>query len=212
MHLYPIDPQRVFITGHSFTACCGGRHGINNPDKIAGVMLMGSQYYGADSTPEQIAHAEELGMPLICVHGMNQSRCLLPFNVTPERPMSPQNDAGITTSTFSLLPSYAEQCLWRKINRCRLFEMNEMRNIQETSDDICEQKIGIPLDHTYVRVLGGIKHYIGDLFNENKITAMRFVGVEGCPHHPPTYAAELSWEFFKHFSRDPVTRKSVYTK
>jgi len=212
IEMYPVDPLRVFITGHSFTACCGGRHGINNPRKIAGVMLSGSQYYGADSTKEQIAYAQELGMPLICVHGMNQSRCLLPFNVTPERQMSPQNDRGITTSTFSLLTSYAEQCMWRKINRCRLFEMNEMRNIQETSDDICEQKIGIPLDHTYVRVLGGINHYMGDLFDDNGIVTMRFVGVEGCPHHVPTYGPELSWEFFRHFSRDPVTFKSVYTE
>ena len=208
---YPVDPDRVFLFGHSFTAVCAGLHAVNFADRVAGLCICGSQYYGADSTPEQIARVMELGMPVIFVHSMKQSRCLLPFSVAPEHPMSPVRfDTVITRSPFTLASSYAEQIFWRRINRCRLFDMDSMRDLHLRSEHLCEKKLGVPLEHSYIRNLGGLAHYFGDVHDAQGICRIRMVGVEHGNHFPPAYTAELAWQFLRSFSRDPQTRLTVY--
>ncbi len=208
---YPVDPTRVFLFGHSFTAVCAGLHAVNFPERTAGICLCGSQYYGADSSPEQIARVMELGMPVIFVHSMKQSRCLLPFSLAPEHPMSPKRfDTVITRSPFTLGASYAEQIFWRRINRLKLFPMDDMRDLHLRSQRLCERKLGVPLEHSYVRALGGLPHYFGDVHDENGVCRMRMIGVEHGNHFPPAYTAELAWQFLRSFSRDPLTHLTVY--
>lgn len=208
---YPVDPDRVFLFGHSFTAVCSGLHAVNFADRVAGLCLCGSQYYGADSSDEQIARTMELGMPVFFIHSMKQSRCLLPFSIEPEHPMSPKRyDTVITRSPFTLGTSYAEQIFWRRINGLKLFPMEDMRDLHLRADNICEKKLGVPLEHTYIRRLGGLTHYFGDVCDKDGVCRMRIVGVEHGNHFPPAYAAELSWQFLRCFSRDPETRKTVY--
>ncbi len=208
---YPVDTDRIFLFGHSFTAVCAGLHAVNFADRVAGLCICGSQYYGADSSPEQIARATELGMPVIFVHSMKQSRCLLPFSLPPEHPMSPVRfDTVITRSPFTLAASYAEQIFWRRINRCKLFALDEMRELHLRSEHLCERKLGVPLEHSYVRRLGGLAHYFGDVHDAEGICRIRMVGVEHGNHFPPAYTAELAWQFLRSFSRDPKTRLTVY--
>lgn len=211
IELHPVDADRIYLVGHSFTAVCAGLHSINFADRVAGLCLCGSQYYGADSTPEQMARAAELGMPVIFVHCMKQSRCLLPFSIAPEHPMSPlRYDTVITRSPFTLNASYAEQILWRRINRCKLFPLEDMAELHLRSENLCERKLGTPLEHTYIRRLGGLEHYFGDIYDEQGVCRMRVVGVEHGNHFPPAYTAELVWQFLRNFSRDPKTRVTVY--
>ena len=84
----------------------------------------------------------------------------------------------------------------------RTFSMEATEDIQHTSADIAEQKIGTLLDNTGLRVLGGVPHYIGDVKDENGRAMIRHVAVEGAPHYPSAYCAELAWEFLHSFSRD----------
>jgi hypothetical protein len=84
-----------------------------------------------------------------------------------------------------------------------------MKDIQKTSNDEVEQKLGIPFDRTCIQNLGGVNHYIGDVLDKKGDIVMRFVGVEGAPHYPSAWAGELAWNFLKRFSRDPKSKKIV---
>lgn len=208
---YPmIDTERVYITGYGFSAVCAGRLSLAFPERIAGFCMIGSQYYGADNNNAQKEKAKSLRMPRIDIHEMNQSRGLLPYNLNPEIPMPPKHAQNVTTSDFALLASYEEQRLWRYINGCEFFELKEMARIQETSDNIVEQKIGTKFDRTSVAAIDDVNHYIGDVVNDSGTTIMRFIGVEGCPHFPPTHAAKLSWEMLRHFSRNQTSGELIY--
>ena len=85
--------------------------------------------------------------------------------------------------------------------------MEDTENIQQTSADIAEQKIGTLLEHTGVRILGGVPHYFGDVKDDMGRAMIRHVAVEGAPHYPSAYCAELAWEFLHRFSRDLKTGK-----
>lgn len=202
---YPIDPSRVYLHGHSFGAVLSGRHAIKYARRIAGVCMSGSQYYGADSLQSEIEDASKVRMPLIAIHCTNQSRNLLPYNVTPRRHMSPKNRMNATTSDFSLLTGYEEVKFWRMVNHCKPVSMEYMRNIQKLSEDRCEQVLGIQFDKTYIQQHDGVNHYFGDIYDDNQTVMLRYVAVEGGPHAVPPFAGDIAWEFLSEFSRDVQT-------
>lgn len=202
LKLYPIDPGRVYLHGHSFGAVLSGRHAIKYAHRIAGVCMSGSQYYGADSSDEEIELAVKLRMPMIAVHCTNQSRNLLPYNITPRRHMSPKNRMNATTSDFTLLTGYEELRFWRMVNHCRPVGIEYMRNIQQLSKDPCEQVLGIEFDETHVEQREGVNHYFGDIYDDQHTLMLRYVAVEGGPHAVPPHAGYIAWDFLKNFSRD----------
>lgn len=200
---YPVDLRRVYLVGHSFSGTCAGRIAVANPERYAGLCMLGSQYSGLDSTPEEIAMAGKLGMPRIDVHGTAEK--ILPFNITHPIPASPKVLSNVTPTDMGLEACYHEQMFWRSMNKCRLFDITEMAAIQENSSNIVEREIGTFLDRTELRVLGLLPHYLGDAIDQDGQAIMRYVGVEGAPHYPSAYAGELAWEFLSRFSRDAET-------
>lgn len=205
LRIYPIDPSRIYLHGHSFGAVLSGRHAIKYAKRIAGVCMSGSQYYGADSRQKEIERAMKLRMPLVAVHCTKQSRNLLPYNVTPRRQMSPKNRMDATTSDFSLLTGYEELKFWRRINHCKPVGLEYMRNIQNLSADPSEQVLGIEFDRTHVEQREGVNHYFGDILDDQQTVMIRYVAVEGGPHAVPPHAGNIAWDFFKNFSRNIQT-------
>ncbi len=205
IRLYPVDESRIYLHGHSFGAVLSGRHAIKYCRRIAGVCTSGSQYFGVDNTKDEIDLAQQLRMPIIAIHCTKQSRNLLPYNVTPRFRMSPKNQMNVTTSDFCLLSGYEELKFWRMINHCAPIRMENMRNIQQTSQDRCEQVLGIEVDASRILVLADTNHYVGDIYDDNGTVMLRYIGVEGGPHAVPPFAAQLAWEFLSDFSRDIET-------
>jgi hypothetical protein len=60
-------------------------------------------------------------------------------------------------------------------------------------------------------VADGITNYIGDLKSEDGIARVRIMVEMNMPHWPTPEMARQIFEFFSHFSRDPVTKESIYT-
>lgn len=205
---YPVDLSRVYMVGHSFSGSVSGRIVIANPERYAGVCMLGSQYSGLDSTKEQIDNAMRYRMPRIDVHGTAEK--ILPLNQTSGIPASPRIVDNVTPTDMGAEACYAEQCLWRKLNCCEMFEWQDTADIQQTSGNIVEQKIGTILQNTHVRVLGMVPHYIGDVLDHEGFALFRHVGVEGAPHYPSAYCAELAWEFLHGFSRDTQTGELLW--
>lgn len=55
----------------------------------------------------------------------------------------------------------------------------------------------------------GSKHWRIDIHNDRGLDAFRFVVVENAPHCWPVKAADLAWDFFRQFHRDPRTGRIV---
>ena len=205
---YPADLSRIYLVGHSFSGSCAGRIAVSEPERYAGLCMLGSQYSGLDSTEKETERVRKYRIPRIDVHGTAEK--ILPFNRDSGIPASPKVVENVTPTDMGKEACWREQTFWRTINGCRSFKLEDTENIQQTSRDIVEQKIGTLLENTEVRILGGVPHYIGDVTDETGQAMIRHVGVEGAPHYPSAYCAELAWEFLHRFSRDQHTGELRY--
>ena len=206
--LYPVDASRVYLVGHSLSGSCAGRLAVAFPRQLAGLCMLGSQYGGQNSPPEQIEAIRKYCMPRVDVHGMAEH--ILPYNKT-LGPTSPRVYSNITPTDMGLDASFAEQQFWRGLNRCRPVRREEMASIDTVSGDPVERKLGIPVDRSRVFALGSVRHFAGDILNEEGGPAMRVIGVEGAPHYPSAYAGMLALDYLSQFSRDPQTGALKFT-
>jgi len=207
---WPIDPERVFISGHSAGGVAGSHQVIAHPEIFAGAAIFNTEYAGNEVTPEELEKGINLGIPYITVSGTREVQTILPYNADPDRP--PINIRAIP----HLEPSYhsSQRCLqslnlWRKLNGCRLYSDAEDRGEMPTET---ERQIGARFDETEVRELHGARHYIGRALGSDGLPAVTVIAVEGLPHMVPATGAELSWEFLKAFRRDAETGKIVRRK
>jgi len=205
---YPVDRERVFITGHSLGAVSSGWQSVKHPDVFTGVCIMGSYYTCFDNTEEEIARAKELRLPMINICGTIEANCVLPYNVDRlDFAVPPKVDPNLTP-----LPHTIENCIggvhtWRKINGTKEYSVEE--DCSETLS-IPEKAFGMRADHYETREYLGRKHYICDMYGEEGLPIIRGIAVENCPHTISPTAADLAWEFFRNIRRDSETKKICY--
>ena len=205
LELYPIDRNRVFIAGHSFGGSSAARSALKYPERFAGVCMLGTQYYFADSTQEEIDRAARSGMAVAMVCGTNEVNGVFPINRDPERPAPPRVYADVTPPYLS-----AENCL-SGLNRWRTIAGCAVRSREEDTNDLseAEQKIGAHFASAAVREMLGRSHYIGEEANASGEKTLRCCAVDGGPHCVAPTAAQIVWEFFSTFARDGETGKLV---
>ena len=207
---YPVDRERIFISGHSFGGATAGWQAVRHPDVYAGVCVMGFTYGCQDNTEEEIRRAEELRLPVICICGTREISRALPLNVDiPEFEVPPKVADNVTP-----LPHLKEICLqgiqnWRRINAARERSMDE--DCSEALSD-AERAFGVCADRHETRNYLGRKHYVCDMLGEEGLPIIRCVAVEDCPHTIPPTAADLAWEFFRDIRRDAGTKKIRYDR
>lgn len=206
--LYPVDKSRIYLVGHSLSGSCAGRLAVAFPEQLAGLCMLGSQYGGQNSTLDQAANIRCCQMPRIDIHGLAEH--ILPYNKT-LGPTSPQVYSNITPTDMGLDASFSEQQFWRDVNHCRPITREEMADIDTTSADPVERKLGIPVDKSRVFALGSVRHFVGDILSEDGRLAMRVIGVEGAPHYPSAYAGMLALDYLSQFSRAPGTGLLEFT-
>lgn len=89
-------------------------------------------------------------------------------------------------------------CEPRNIERCLGLTME---------DGECAYTLGFYADREEVRTYYDTKHFIAEIDNEAGMPMFRYVAVDNAPHWPPLMIAELEWEFFKRYRRNPETNK-----
>ena len=205
---YPVDRERIFITGHSFGGASAGWQAIRHPDVYAGVCILGIEYGCTDSTEEEIRRAGELRMPMINICGTSEVNRVIPLNVDqPGFEVPPQ-----VAPNLKPLPHTREICLngirnWRKINGTKEYSFDE--DCSETLS-VPEKAFGLRADSHETREYLGRKHYICDMLGEEGLPIIRCAAIKDCPHTVSPTAADLAWEFFKDIRRDAVSKKIRY--
>lgn len=216
--LYPVDDSRVYVTGFSYGGWSSNRLGNQRPDIFAavgpcGAAIDNSCNEGVDDDCEPIPpfdgkpRALELDtyMPVINVYG-NCDGERFPF----------YNFRGKKFS-LSKLETPADLIgginTWARVNHAPEIKVEDVMALKDRTDlSDAERDIGLPLTPDCRRsfVADGVQYHIADLKSDDGITRVRIVAEINIPHWPTPEMIRLIFEFFSHFSRNPVTKASIY--
>lgn len=206
----PVDETRIYMTGFSHGGILSQWNGIAHIDCFAGAAAAGIR--PGDGAPRRIQlpgffyydypvdeRRKKLHLPIVFCIGMAEQ---------PEHiPLYHENTAPVF-----------EHYLDEHVMHLRyITRLNEISDLDESDLLACrdspndsERVLGLPLVNTKTGRYFGVNHYFGDLASSDGVCRTRFIAVENQPHHPSAAWARLSWDFLKHFTRNPLTGESVY--
>lgn len=196
---YPIDPSRVYVTGHSHDGGFARIFAYRHPETVAAVAVMGNGVGLASSKEtgnpvggtedDQLEALSRIKLPIINVGGEREYRTPAP------------DSAGF--------PVFARG--WQRrlaVCRCAPKTMGQIAAAQ-FSPNVVERRMGVPFDETQVLWMDGFEHYIGDLTNDEGKKWTRMVCIDNSPHTVTASMLTLCWSFLRRFARDLETGEVV---
>ena len=196
---YPIDPSRVYVTGHSHDGGFARTFAYRHPETVAAVAVMGNGVGLASSKEtgnpvggtedDQLEALSRIKLPIINVGGEREYRTPAP------------DSAGF--------PVFARG--WQRrlaVCRCAPKTMEQIAAAQ-FSPNVVERRMGVPFDETQVLWMDGFEHYIGDLTNDEGKKWTRMVCIDNSPHTVTASMLTLCWSFLRRFARDLETGEVV---
>ncbi len=216
--LYPVDESRVYATGFSYGGWASNRLGNQRPDLFAAVGPCGASIdngynEGVDDDREPIPpfdgvpRALGLGtyMPVINTYG----------NLDGERfPVYDFKGRKFPLAQIETPSDLVESInVWARVNHAAEIDIEEVMALKDRTDITSAQRdLGLPLapDCQRTFVADGVTYHIADLKSDDGVVRVRLVGEMNIPHWPTPEMARQIFEFFSHFSRDPVTKASIY--
>ena len=210
--MYPLDPSRVYITGHSHDGRFSAEYMRRHQKEIAAIATLGNepgQLSGKWTSGFFVVSDEQLDIqasvdtPLIDISGFNERNSQFPLNID-----APDVRPGqwVAVNTFE---KRAES--WQR----RLRSANApMRTVEEiaatrTSANLAERIIGVPADHAEVLTLDKSENYIVDIKNKVGKDHLRIVALGNMPHCVTPVMIQLSWSFLRRFARDQRTGETI---
>lgn len=143
--------------------------------------------------PELYVRAKECIVPIICVGGEADVEDHFPFDY----PWSYENYA-IWINEIAGIGHYEPMTY------------EESRALIAETDNEVEKMFGLKFDRTYTKEMEGTTWCFGEYLRPDGAVGAKMVCAKGKPHIHVGSDAPLIRDFFKHFSRDPETKKSVY--
>ncbi len=218
--LYPVDESRVYAGGFSYGGWASNRLGNQRPDMFAAVGPCGSAIddgfikgYSDDREPlppfDGKPRGLELGvcMPVINIYGEHDGGRLPFYNFKgkPFHLMRMETAADLVEGLNS----------WAKVNRAPEVNIDDVLALRDRTDiSQAERELGLPAGKNCVLdsfVSDGVQYHTADLISEDGVARVRIVAEMNIPHWPTPVMVPMMYEFFSHFSRDPVTKESIYT-
>lgn len=95
---------------------------------------------------------------------------------------------------------------------CKPMDIERCLAYAQHPEDSFHHLLGICGDREAIICLHGWKHYVLNSFNPENINTFRMVVVENFPHWQSVMMAQLCWDFFRQFRRDPETRELIQTE
>ena len=212
--LYPIDESRIYVTGYSYGAYMTNTIAAKRPDVYAAAAPFGAGltngYVDKATGPEPqtafdgVSRAAQYGtvMPIMNASG-NVDHHRFPI-------YAGQNMRG-ELDVENLLGGVN---FWLRVNHAKEITMEECLAVREDPNASVEEKeIGLPLAEDCRRTIvrDGLVNYIGDIRSEDGIPRVRLMCMMNVPHFSTPGLCRQIFDFFSHFSRDPVTKASIYT-
>lgn len=196
---YPVDQSRVYAFGFSSGSDATETAATQWPEKIAACVPAPGSNAMYNSLCRLTVEAYEKCLPL-------QMPCLF---------------LGGTADYGDRWPFPDEECfenfnIWAK-DICKVADyspmtLSESLQIIEKSSDPSERAAGMRLPETGSFELEDRQWFTGQFKDDLDRPVLQIILAVGMPHVITDAHAPLSWEFLKHWSRDPETGELTYTK
>ncbi len=228
---YPIDTERVYITGYSQGGETTESAAMRMPKRFAAIAPCGCFVFrtfdnlNVRYTIEEAEIFHETKIPMMMVIEGNGISRYAPVNDWYGRPdwsskahdpEDPTNPNGYKAERNNPRPGInTHRWMLGRLNMLMMMQGLEQRDANRcisyllTDDDELHHRVGFYGDEEEIRVLNGCKHYLVNMYNRDKINMLRYVVVDNSPHWPTGLMAELTWDFFKQFKRDKETGRLV---
>jgi pimeloyl-ACP methyl ester carboxylesterase len=195
---YPVDPTRVYITGHSHDGGFARIFAYRHPERIAGLATLGNGV--------GLASVAETGNPVGGTEDADVERLrqieLPVINIGGEKEFA-------QPTSHDEFKQFVRG--WQRrlaIARCQPVTEEEVAIAME-SGNLVERKLGVPVDEGRVLWLDGFEHYIGDYINEDGKRWLRMVRIDNMPHTVTASMLTMAWSFLRRFARDPQSGKII---
>ena len=210
---YPIDLERVYISGHShngrFTAEFARRH----QDLVAAAAPLGNEpgqlspevtsgYFAVSD--EQLQKQASVDTPIIMQCGLNEINCMYPLYTDAPYP-NPATPFIALNTKEKRVKSWQRRLI---SSNCPMKTEEEIYATQY-SDDYVERTLGIPADKTDVLFMDGSEVYIADIKNNDGKYHLRICGYQNTPHAAMPIFANMMWSFCRRFARNQETGETI---
>lgn len=205
---YPIDPSRVYVTGHSHYGDFALNFMKNHPGIIAGVAQQGDypgMHNGASDELMELMHSVD--MPLIDVAGTAEMTRMFPLNTD-----APELETYTNPHTSGRFPGKCNDRVksWQKrlyTARCPVISEEEI--LAAKNGTRAEQALGFPADHSETMFVDGLEVYIADIKNVDGKYHLRIAAVENLSHTTCTFMHTLTWSYLRRFARNLETGEVI---
>ncbi len=198
----PIDPSRIYVTGHSHNGHLTREFAYRHPDMVAAAAPLGNSsglaapaysHEAVVADDERIAAWSKIDMPIVTIGAASEE--LSPHTL----PSSILNDYDLFIEAWQ-----------RRLTASRVpMPSREQIVAAEQSDDYVTRLYGLPNDGSSLQVIDGVPHYIIDVKNVDGKKHLRFVAVDNMIHTPEPTMPMLGWTFMRRFARDQQTGKVI---
>lgn len=193
-----LNPERVFVTGHSHNGYFALEFACRHPELLAGVATLGNGHGLKDEhcePPVTQSHLDTLrraDLPLINIDGQWENQYAtrglrLPFG-------------GVLTDEQRLRYWKNRLYAWN----CPAQSDEVILSAPENADPVI-RRLGVPVDRSETRYFEGDECWIGDVVNAKGRAHLRLVTVENLPHALSAHMPWLCWDYLRHFKRDKET-------
>jgi hypothetical protein len=195
---YPIDPSRVYVTGHSHNGHLAREFAYRHADLVAAVAPLGNSsglaapaysHEAVVADDARIAAWSHIDMPVITIGAASE------VTSPHAMPSSILNDYDLFIEA------------WQRRLAATRAPMRTREEIMaaERSDDPVTRLFGLPNDGSDIQVIDGVRHYAIDIRNREGRKRLRIVGVDNMVHAPEPTMPMVAWAFMSRFARDQRT-------
>jgi hypothetical protein len=199
---YPIDPSRVYVTGHSHNGHLAREFAYRHPDMVAAAAPLGNSsglaapaysHEAVVADDQRIQEWSKIDMPIVTIGAVSE--------VT-----SPHFTPSSILNDYNLFIEAWQRRL--TASRCPMKSREEIM-AAEHSDDYVTRAFGLPNDGSSLQMIDGVQHYIIDIKNVDGRKHLRIVGVDNMIHTPEPTMPMVGWTFMRRFARDQTTGKVI---
>jgi hypothetical protein len=199
---FPIEPSRIYVTGHSHNGHLTRDFAYRHPDMVAAAAPLGNSsglaslaysHEAVVADDKRIEAWSQIDMPIITIGAASE--------VT-----SPHTMPSSILNDYNLFIDAWQRRL--TASRCPMKTREEIM-AAERSDDYVTRLYGLPNDGSWLQVIDGVEHYIIDIKNVEGRKHLRIVGIENMVHTTEPTMPMLGWTFMRRFARDQQTGKVI---
>jgi hypothetical protein len=198
----PIDPSRVYVTGHSHLGMQTRELAYQHPEIIAAAAPLGNSSglaapaYSHESpvaTDQRIDAWSKIDMPLITIGAAGEE-------------LSPHTIPQYIIPDYDLFIDAWQRRL--KASRAPMKTKAEIMAAEHSSDYVT-RLYGLPNDGSSLQVIDGVEHYVIDIKNIDGKNHLRFVAVQNMIHTTEPTMPMVAWSWMRRFARDQNTGEVI---